>query len=272
MVASWLPWRLIVTETVVDDPHVGLSASEKVRSSVSPGSGLPSTLPLPSLIETKTGPAASDGASGPKAAAGPQPAKEMVNPPTAVSGAPVPAAMASVAVEPEIVTPASEPPDGTWASVQPEAHDWSSAPENVTSTWSMRPLWSLSAIWAAISVCFVAGAVVVVVDGPVVVVVVGSVGGGLRSGAPPITMRAVAEWVEGPKAAAPVARHVTETSMTSARSRSTEPGSQGSVALRLSAGRQTTVADWKATRPTSRRLAALTTARLSGLPGTSASM
>src|SRR4051812_47278648 len=176
---------------------------------MSPGSGLPST-PPPSLRETKTGPAASDGARGPKAATLLQPAKLTVKPPTAVSGAPAPSVTASVAVEPEIVTPASEPPDGTLASVQPAVHDGSSAPENVTWTWSMRPSWSLSAIWAVATVRAVEDDVVVVVGGAVVVVVTGLVVGvALRSAAPPITMRAVAEWVAGPKDGPPLCRHVT---------------------------------------------------------------
>src|SRR5438445_6295703 len=93
-------------------------------------------------------------------------------------------------------TPARAPPEGTWARVQPVAHDGPTAPEKVTSTWSTRPLWSLSAIWAAIIDCL-AGAVVVVDDRAVVVVVPPGtvVAVVLRSGGPPMAIRAVAEWV-----------------------------------------------------------------------------
>jgi hypothetical protein len=101
----------------------------------------------------------------------------------------------------------------------------------------------MSAIWAAIIDCL-AGAVVVVVDEGAVVVVVPPgtvVAVVLRSGAPPMAIRAVAEWVL--TGGSPLSCQVTVTSMRSPRSRSTEAGWQGSVPVRLSAGRQTTVVD-----------------------------
>src|SRR5687768_3315620 len=164
---SWLPELSKVTGTVRDAPQVGLRGSEKRRSRVSPGSGLPST-PPPSLSEVNTGPAPSDGVRT-NGAVPVQPVNATVKGPTAVSGGPAPSVIASVATEPARVTPANEPPDGTWARDHPEVHDPCRAPENVTSTLSIRPSWSMSAVWAA-TTGFIPGPVVVVVAGPVVVV------------------------------------------------------------------------------------------------------
>src|SRR2546430_14135501 len=135
MVALWLPWRSSVTVTVVEGPQVGLRGSENRRSRVSPGSGLPST-PPPSLIETNTGPAASEGARGPKAAALVQPAKATVKLPTEVSWAPAPSVMASVAVGPGILTPGSAPPAGTMARLQAAELGGAAPPDEGTRTLS----------------------------------------------------------------------------------------------------------------------------------------
>jgi hypothetical protein len=196
--------------------------------------------------------------------------KVTVKAPTAVSGGPGPSLTASVATEPEIATPARVPPDGTWARLQPAVHEGCRAPENVTSTLSMRPSLSASAVRATTTV-FSPDAVVVVV-GPVVVLLGGTVVAVvLRSGAPLMTMRAVAEWVAGTKAAAPRCFHFTATSSRSPRVRSTDGGRQGTVTAGASPGRHDTAADSNVTIPTRRCRTEARTARLLELPGTSAS-
>jgi hypothetical protein len=113
---------------------------------------------------------------------------------------------------------------------------------------------------------------VVVVVGPVVGLVAGPVVGVvLRSGAPLMTIRAVAEWEAGTKAAAPRCFHFTVTSSRSLRVRSTEGGRQGTATAGSSPDRHDTAAESNVTMPTSRCWTDARTARLLGLPGTSAS-